>query len=208
MVGLTADFTAAAAALAQQDRALGAIIERVGPCTLGQTAKTTELLQELAIAIIHQQLSQRAAASIQGRFLALYGNGQDLTPAALLATPAETLRAAGLSRPKVHYLQGLARQIEAGLPSLAELATWEDAAILETLTAIAGIGRWTVEMLLIFRLYRPNVWPSQDLGIRKAVGRLLGCESGATPQAVAAVGERWQPTRTVAAWYLWRSLEV
>ncbi len=204
----TVDFTAATAALAERDRALAGIIQQVGPCTLGQTAKTTDLLHELAVAIIHQQLSRRAAASIQRKFLALYNDGADLTAAQLLATPDETLRAAGISRPKLRYLRDLANKVDAGLPSLTELAALPDEEIVQCLTAIAGIGRWSVEMLLIFRLYRPDVWPSGDLGIRNAVGRLTDSAEPPKPKAVARYGQRWQPYRTVAAWYLWRSLEL
>jgi len=201
------DFTAAAATLAQGDRDLAAIIARVGPCTLGREPKTTDLLHELAIAILHQQLSRRAALSIQQRFLALYEGGATLTPSNLLATAEDELRAVGISRPKIRYLRDAASKIAAGLPSVTELAALSDGEIVQILTAIAGIGRWSAEMLLIFRLYRPNVWPSSDLGIRRAVSRLLGRDKVDSPQEVEGVGDRWQPYRTVAAWYLWRSLE-
>ncbi|NJO19586.1 MAG: DNA-3-methyladenine glycosylase 2 family protein, partial [Spirulinaceae cyanobacterium RM2_2_10] len=180
----TADFTAATTALAASDPAIAPIIAQIGPCTLGQQAKNTDLLHELAVAIIHQQISRRSAASTQAKFLALYDGGATLTAPRLLATPDETLRAAGLSRVKIRYLRDLATKIAAGLPSLTELARLEDEEIIKILTAIIGIGRWSVQMLLIFRLYRPDVWPSNDLAIRSAVGRFLTSEELPKPKVV------------------------
>src|SRR5262249_996473 len=143
------------------------LIRRVGPCRLAIDGLKSPFAS-LARAIIHQQLNGRAAASIQGRFLALYRPARFPTPDALLATSDQKLRAAGLARAKARALKDLAAKVKDGtVPTLRRLRSLDDEAIVERLTQVRGIGRWTVEMLLIFGLQRPDVLPVGDFGIRK-----------------------------------------
>jgi 3-methyladenine DNA glycosylase/8-oxoguanine DNA glycosylase len=172
---------------------------------------TPDAFLALAEAIVYQQLSGKAAATIFGRFLALYPTGR-IEPRGVLATKDRTLRSVGLSRAKVASLRDLAaRSVAGGVPTLAALATMDDQAIVEALTTIRGIGRWTAEMLLIFRLGRPDVLPLADFGIRKAFAKVFRsprhANGLASPAAVARRGERWRPYRSVASWYLWRALD-
>ncbi|MBF2096967.1 MAG: DNA-3-methyladenine glycosylase 2 family protein [Gloeomargaritaceae cyanobacterium C42_A2020_066] len=201
------DYRPAVAHLRHSAPCWAALIERIGPCTLAEDLQTGDLLACLTEAILSQQLSSKAAATIHARLLAHYG-GRPLTAQAIFHTPDEVLRAVGLSRPKVGYLKDLAQRVEQGLPSLESLATWEDERIIQTLTAIRGVGRWTVEMLLIFRLHRPDVWPVDDLGLRTALQRLLALPERPSPCQAQDLGRPWQPYRTLAAWYLWRSLDL
>lgn len=201
------DYRPAVAHLRRSDPCWAPLIDRVGPCTLGEDLQTGDLLDCLTEAILSQQLSSKAAATIHGRFLAHYG-GRPPTAQAILHTPDEALRAVGLSRPKIGYLKDLAQRVEQGLPNLTNLATWEDERIIQTLTAIRGVGRWTVEMLLIFRLHRPDVWPVDDLGVRAALQRLLALPERPSPRHAQDFGRPLQPYRTLAAWYLWRSLDL
>lgn len=196
----------AIAALKKADPVLAKLITQVGPCTLSQDQDAGDLLMVLSQAIISQQLSVKAAATIYQRFLNLFT--EPLTATVLLATPDETLREVGISRPKVTYLKSLAQHVLAGLPSLEELANLEDEAIVQTLTQVKGIGRWTVEMLLIFRLHRWDVLPVDDLGIRSAARKLYGLNDLPDKKTLHQLGQPWQPYRSVAAWYLWRSLEL
>lgn len=164
--------------------------------------------EALAEAIVYQQLTGKAAATIFGRVKAAVGEKR-LKPEALLAAPDEALRGAGLSRAKLAALKDLADKTKAGVvPSLTVLKRLSDEAIVERLTSIRGVGRWTVEMLLIFKLGRPDVLPVGDYGIRKGFARTFGLAELPTPRDVAARGERWRPHRTVASWYLWRALEL
>lgn len=198
------DYSAAVAFLKQADPRLAGVIERVGPCQL--QPEDGDLLHCLAKIILYQQLSGKAAASIHRKFMALYP-GQAL-PADILNTPDDVLRSVGISRPKAMYLKDLARRMQEGLPTLEDLANLEEEDIVEQLTAIKGIGRWSVQMLLIFRLGRLDVLPVDDLGVRSAIYRLYRLESLPSRKTVAALGRPWQPYRSIAAWYLWRSLEV
>ena len=200
------DPQAAVRALAEGDPALGALIARVGPCTLAPAGLKSPF-EALAKAIVYQQLSGKAAGTIFGRVVAAVGD--PLTPEALLATSDETLRGAGLSRAKLAAVKDLAVKTQGGLvPDFAELETLEDAAIVERLTAVRGIGRWTVEMLLIFDLGRPDVLPVHDLGVRKGAQRTYGLSELPTPRVLEAFGERWRPHRSVASWYMWRATEL
>jgi DNA-3-methyladenine glycosylase II len=193
------------AALKAADPILGQLIDRVGDCTLGIEPRSGDLLYTLCESILHQQLSTKVAKIIHQRFIGLYPAG--LTPELLLGTSEEDLRSVGLSRPKIRYLQDLAAHVAQGLPTLEELDKLDDETIISTLTPIKGIGRWTVEMLLIFRLGRLDVWPVDDLGIRTGAQRLYGWQEVPDRKALLKQGERWRPYRTIAAWYLWRSLE-
>lgn len=201
------DGPGAVRALRAADPELAALVGRVGRLRLRLEAMSSPF-EALAEAIIFQQLSGRAAATILGRFKGLFG-GRPPTPEELAATSGEALRAAGLSRPKQRALHDLAAKAAEGVvPSLEALGALSDEAIVERLTAVRGVGRWTVEMLLIFRLGRPDVLPVSDLGIRKGFARMTGSTLLPEPAQVARRGERWRPFRTAAAWYLWRSLET
>jgi DNA-3-methyladenine glycosylase II len=195
----------AIAVLKAADPILGQLIDQVGDCTLGMEPRSGDLLYTLCESILHQQLSTKVAKIIHQRFIGLYPAG--LTPQLLLGTSEEDLRSVGLSRPKIRYLQDLAAHVAQGLPTLEELDKLDDETIISTLTPIKGIGRWTVEMLLIFRLGRLDVWPVDDLGIRTGAQRLYGWKEMPDRKTLFKQGEPWQPYRTIAAWYLWRSLE-
>ena len=188
------------------DPALAAVIERVGRCAWDGTTDHSHFGFVLRC-IVYQQLSGKAAATIFGRVEALYG-GRAPTPAEMLATPQAKLRAAGLSTRKAEYARDLAQRVDAGELPLEALHAMPDATVVETLVQVRGIGRWTAQMVMMFHLGRPDVFPELDLGIQKGVQRLLGLRRLPTPERTAAIGERWAPHRTVAAWYLWRSLEL
>lgn len=187
------------------DPILADVIDRVGDCQLFQQQQTGDLLSALARSILYQQLSGKAAAAIHRRFLLLYP--EPPTASDLLNTPDELLRGAGISRPKILYLKDLAQKVQDDLPSLEVLETLEDEAIIQTLTPIKGIGRWTVQMLLMFRLHRWDVFPIDDLGIRSAMIRLYGLSDRPTKQELLQISHPWQPYRSIASWYLWRSLD-
>ena len=165
--------------------------------------------QILAQAIAHQQLNGTAANTILGRLVASCGQGAFPTPQQVLAAPVEQLRAAGFSRAKVTALKDLAAKALAALvPDRATLEQLDDAAIIERLTQVRGVGRWTVEMLLMFHLGRPDVLPVDDFGVRAGFRAAYGLRALPHPRALAAWGERWKPYRSAAAWYLWRALEL
>jgi 3-methyladenine DNA glycosylase/8-oxoguanine DNA glycosylase len=196
---------AARAHLAAADRKLARLMDRVGPFRL-QLKETRSTFGALAEAIVYQQLTGKAAATIFGRVTALYPAGR-FGAARVLATPDARLRACGLSGAKLAALKDLAAKAESRVvPPLRRLHAMDDAAIVEHLTAVRGIGRWTVEMLLIFRLGRPDVLPVDDYGVRKGFAIAFGGDLPA-PRDVAARGERWRPYRTMAAWYLWRAVD-
>ena len=162
----------------------------------------------LAESIAYQQLSGKAAATIFGRVRALYPKRKWLDPEQLLATPDESLRAAGLSRAKTAALKDLAaKTIDGTVPAGRALMRMSDDEIITRLTAVRGIGRWTVEMLLLFDLGRPDVWPVDDYGVRKGFAKTFGRRKLPTPKQLMKVGEKWRPYRSVAAWYLWRALD-
>ena len=161
----------------------------------------------LAESIAYQQLSGKAAATIWGRVRALFP-GKYLDPKQVVAMPDEKLRAAGLSRSKVAALKDLAaKTIEGIVPSGRAVVKLTDEDIVERLIAVRGIGRWTVEMLLLFDLGRPDVWPVHDYGVRKGFARVFGKRKLPTPKQLTKLGEKWRPYRSVAAWYFWRALD-
>jgi len=163
----------------------------------------------LAESIAYQQLSGKAAATIFGRVRALYPKRKWLDPEQLLATPDETLRAAGLSRAKTAALKDLAaKTIDGTVPTGRALIRMSDDEIVTRLTAVRGIGRWTVEMLLLFDLGRPDVWPVDDYGVRKGFAKTFGRRQLPTPKQLMKFGEKWRPYRSVAAWYFWRALDT
>ena len=163
----------------------------------------------LAESIAYQQLSGKAAATIWGRVRALYAKRKWLDPKQVLATPDEQLRACGLSRAKTIALKDLAtKALEGVVPSASKLAKMDDEEIIERLTAVRGIGRWTVEMLLLFELGRPDVWPVTDLGVQKGYAKTFGKRKLPTPKQLQKIGERWRPYRSAAAWYFWRACDT
>ena len=184
---------------------LGGIIDRVGPCRL-EARRTGTHYDALVRSIVFQQLSGKAARTIHERFRAIFPRRRP-RPELVLATSDTVLRAAGLSRQKIGYLRDLsARVADRSLP-LAHLGRLPDDAIIEHLVQVKGIGRWTVQMFLMFRLGRPDVLPELDLGVQNAIQRAYGLRKRPTPKEVLRIGEPWRPYASVASWYLWRSLE-
>jgi DNA-3-methyladenine glycosylase II len=187
-----------------RDPVMRALIRRHGPC--GLECQRWSPYEALTRAIAHQQLNGRAAQTILGRFVALFGNGRFPAPVAVLTMHSARLRGAGFSRGKVRAIKDIARHAVAGtVPTRRAAGTLDDAALIERLVAIHGVGRWTVEMLLIFTLARPDVLPVDDFGVREGYRRAYGKRQRPTPKALARLGERWKPHRSAAAWYLWRA---
>ena len=197
---------AGVAHLKRSDPVLRGVIERVGPYRLVPRAEGTHF-DALARAILYQQLSGKAAATIHGRLRALYGD-RDPTPAELLATPDERLRGAGVSRQKLGYLRSLAEHAATGALPLDTIHTLADDAVIDALVAVKGVGRWTAQMFLMFRLGRPDVLPELDLGVQKGIQLAYGLRSLPTPKQVLKRGAAWAPYRSVASWYMWRVLEL
>ena len=194
-------------ALAKADPALGKLIERVGPLRLQLRAIDTPF-EALAQSIVYQQLSGKAAATIFGRVRALFPDGK-LHPEHLLSLEESVLRGAGLSGGKQRAIRDLAEKSLAGMvPDGANLALMQEEEIVERLTMVRGIGRWTVEMLLIFRLGRPDVLPVNDLGVRKGFQIAFRKRALPDPAHIEERGEKWRPWRSVASWYLWRANEL
>src|SRR5437870_6337531 len=193
--------------LSRKDPVLGGLIRAVGPRRLAPP-EDCHPFQVLAQAIAHQQLNGTAANTILKRLVDGCGQGAFPTPHLVIAAPEETLRAAGFSRAKVAALKDLAaKTLDSVVPDGATLAQLPDEEIIARLTQVRGIGRWTVEMLLIFHLGRPDVLPVSDYGIRKGFARAFRLKELPAPSEVAKRGERWRPYRTVASWYLWRANE-
>jgi DNA-3-methyladenine glycosylase II len=170
--------------------------------------KSLRPFDALAESIAYQQLSGKAAATIWGRVRALYGKRKYLDPKLVLKTPDEKLRGAGLSRSKVAALKDLAaKTIDGTVPSARVLAKMTDEEIIERLITVRGIGRWTVEMLLLFDLARPDVWPVHDYGVQKGFAKTFGKRKLPTPKQLLKLGKKFAPHRSVAAWYFWRALD-
>lgn len=194
--------------LKQSDPRLAALITMVGPCQLPPAQLEGTLLAALGRSILYQQLSGKAAATIMNRFIALYPGQAFPSAEAILSTPDEVIRSSGVSRQKTCYLKDLARWVQAGLPTLPELAQLEDDEILQRLTQVKGVGVWTVQMLLMFHLGRLDVWPVDDLGVRSGVKRVYGLEALPDRKTLTALGQPWRPYRSWCAWYFWQSLDV
>lgn len=203
------DYSVAIAALTKSDPILATLIQRVGACHLNRVQQTGDLFFSLSKAIIHQQLSTKSATAIHQRFLKIAPSSAQPFPSALdiLDTPDEVLREVGISRPKIIYLKDLAAKVTGGLPTIAELELMDDETIIQTLTQVKGIGCWTVQMLLIFRLHRWDVLPVDDLGIRAGVRKVYNLAELPHRKTVEQLGQMWKPYCTIASWYLWRSLE-
>lgn len=191
--------------LMRRDSVLGAAIKRIGPCALASRQRNDHL-SALAGAIVSQQLSTKAAATIFGRFLALFPGGEIPGAAAIAAIDDGALRGVGLSGQKVGYVRDLCGRIADGRLRLDELDALPDDDVIERLTSVKGFGRWTAEMFLMFRLHRPDVLPADDLGIVKAVQKLYGLRKTPDAKRILRIGEAWRPYRSVASWYLWQSL--
>jgi len=190
----------------RRDPILGAAIKRIGPCALASRQRKDHL-SALVGAIVSQQLSTRAAATIFGRFLALFPDGEIPDAAAIAAVEDAALRGVGLSGQKVGYLRDLSARIADGRLRLDELEALPDDEVIERLTSVKGFGRWTAEMFLMFRLHRPDVLPVGDLGIVKAVQKLYRLRKTPNPKRILKIGEAWRPYRSVASWYLWQTLK-
>jgi methylated-DNA-[protein]-cysteine S-methyltransferase len=202
------EFAAAVDHLRAVDKILARTIDAVGPCLIEQKP-TSSIFTALAKAIVYQQLNGRAAETIFGRVRALMPHSSNGPRAAdLLKIDDVDLRGAGLSQAKMLALQDLARRTVAGeIPTVAKLSTMDDESIIQQLTVVRGIGRWTVEMLLMFRLGRLDILPVDDFGIREGYAVAFRRREPPTRQALAQHGERWRPYRSIASWYLWRALE-
>ena len=191
-----------------RDPVMRGLIRAAGPCDLGPDRRRTPY-QALLRAIAHQQLTARAADTILGRFFALYGDGRYPEPEELLATDDERLRATGFSRAKVASLKDIAaRTLDGTVAPRRVLARMSDEAIIDRLVQVRGVGRWTVEMFLMFTLGRPDVLPVDDYGIRNGFRLAYGLEDLPRPRELAEFGLRWSPHRSTAAWYLWRAVDL
>jgi len=171
--------------------------------------KSCRPFDALAESIAYQQLSGKAAATIWRRVRALFPATKFLDPKLVLETPDESFRAAGLSRSKVAALKDLAaKTIDGTVPTSSQLSRMSNEEIIECLIQVRGIGRWTVEMLLLFDLGRLDVWPVTDYGVQKGFAKTFGRRKLPTPKQLHKIGEKWRPYRSVAAWYFWRALDV
>lgn len=186
---------------------MGRLIRSVGPFTFMPRSRRSPF-EALARAIAHQQLHDKAAESILKRFIALFPRRRFPKPDELLAVKSTAIRKAGFSRPKIAALQDLAaKTLDGTVPTNRVIRSLDDDAIVERLIAVRGIGRWTVEMLLIFQLGRPDVLPVDDFGVRNGFRFAYGLRTMPTPKEVLRFGERWKPYRTAASWYLWRAAD-
>jgi DNA-3-methyladenine glycosylase II len=199
------DYAAACRHLAQADPVIGALIEAHGPCGLA-SRPPEKPLRALTRAIVSQQLSVKAADTIFGRFVALFPNTRFPTPEQILAVSRDQLRAVGLSRPKAAYLHDLSERVVSGRLPLDTLDAMSDDEVIETLTAVKGIGRWTAEMVLIFQLGRPDILPVDDVGLLRAMHTQYHLRRRPSPERVLRLGKPWRPYRSIASWYLWASL--
>lgn len=202
-------FNAAAAVrhLRDVDPDLATVIRGAGGCGLEPRMRYSPF-EEVLESIVYQQLSGKAAATIYGRVRALFPPRRALAPQALLAMSDEALRGAGLSRAKLAAARDLAaKTLDGVVPTAAALRRMPDAEIIERLTAVRGVGKWTVQMLLIFRLGRPDVLPIHDLGIQKGFQLTYRTRQLPKPERIERVGEKWRPFRSVASWYLWRATD-
>jgi DNA-3-methyladenine glycosylase II len=199
------DYARARRLLLRRDPVLAALIKAHGPCGLA-AAQRKDHFSALVRAITFQQLSTKAAATIYGRLMALVP-GEAPTPEALARLTEDQLRSAGMSRQKGAYLRDLSEKVMSGSLDLDALESMTDEDVIKSLVQVKGIGRWSAEMFLIFRLHRPDVLPVGDLGIVTAIQRAYRWRKRPTPARMMKLGEAWRPYRSVASWYLWRSLD-
>lgn len=201
----SADYPQATAFLAGLDEDWARLVTTVGPCRHAPKP-AREPYEALVRAIAYQQLHARAAEAILGRLLALYPDERFPSPESLLATDPAAQRACGLSVGKLTAIRGIAQATLDGIvPSRAEALPLDDETLIKRLVPLRGVGRWTVEMFLIYTLERADVLPVDDFGVREGYRRLKGLTIAPTPARLRTLGAHWQPWRTVAAWYLWRT---
>ena len=192
--------------LKKVDPVLARVIDEVGPCSLMPRIEFTHF-DMLVRSIVYQQLSGKAAATIHGRVLQLIGQGPE-TPTKISTTAHQALRAAGLSDAKARYIRNLAEHVLDGSLPVETLHELTDEEIIAALTQVKGIGKWSAQMFLMFRLARPDVLPELDLGVQKGIQKAYKLRKLPTPAQVLRRGAKWAPHRTVAAWYMWRVLEL
>lgn len=197
--------TAVADWLVRRDPAFAAVVRATGPFQPRPPAH--DPFNALVRAILHQQLAGRAAAAIHARFLGLFGGGLPTADEALVM-PLTSLRSAGLSGAKAAAIIDLARRSSDGSVPLDRLGELEDEEVVERLSSVRGVGRWTAEMYLLFDLRRPDVWPVGDLGVRRGWARLHGNGGPPAPRELTAAGEELRPHRSAAAWYCWRAVDA
>jgi DNA-3-methyladenine glycosylase II len=200
-----AEYERARRLLMRRDPVLGAAIKRIGACGMAERQRQDHVTA-LVGAIVSQQLSTRAAATIFRRFTALFPEGEPLRAETIALVEDVALRSVGFSGQKIGYLRDLCARIGDGRLDLDALDTLPDDAVIERLTTVKGFGRWTAEMFLMFRLHRPDVLPAADLGIVKAIQRLYGLRKPPKAERILTMGESWRPYRSVASWYLWQTL--
>jgi DNA-3-methyladenine glycosylase II len=194
--------------LTKADKTLGELIQRVGPCKLVPKARRTPF-ESLVRAVVFQQLNGTVASTILRRVKALYPGRRFPTPADFLSTSDERLRGAGMSRAKTAAIKDIsAKALDGVVPTRREIACMSNEEIIERLISLRGVGPWTIEMLLIFSLGRPDVLPVTDYGVRKGFALTYGWKELPEPKELLEFGERWKPHRTTAAWYFWRALEL
>jgi DNA-3-methyladenine glycosylase II len=198
------DYAKARRILARRDPVIRDLMRKFGECGLAR-AQRTDPFRALLHAIIAQQLSTKAAATIESRFAALFDERP--TAVGIAAMPDERLRAVGISPQKLGYIRDLCARTLDGSLDLGLLESLSDEEVIAALTSVKGIGRWTAEMFLMFRLHRPDVLPVGDLGIVKAVQRAYKLRLAPTPVRLTRLGENWRPYRSIACWYLWASLD-
>ena len=191
--------------LLRRDPVLAALIRQHGPCRIADAVRADHFAA-IVRAIIFQQLSTKAASTIHTRLVGLLPGGQ-VTADALAAITDDQFRSVGVSRQKALYLRDLCEKTIRGDVRLAEVESLDDEAVIQALTRVKGIGRWTAEMFLMFRLHRPDVLPVGDLGILTAVQRAYRLRKRPTPERLLRLGDAWKPYRSIACWYLWRSLD-
>ena len=199
------DYARAQRLLLRRDPILATIIRQHGPCRIADALRVDHF-SALVRAIIFQQLSTKAASTIHGRLVALLP-GECVTPEALSGMSEDQFRSVGVSRQKALYLRDLCDKILTGAVRLEDVESLDDEEVIAALTKVKGVGRWTAEMFLMFRLHRPVVLPVGDLGILTAVQRAYRLRKRPTPERLMRLGDAWKPYRSVACWYLWRSLD-
>jgi len=204
-VAVKADYTIARRHLMRADPKLSQIIKRIGPCELHAVAPR-DPFEALCMSIASQQLSVKAAATIFGRFCDLFPPRRKPTPERVMTLTDDQIRAVGFSRPKVSFIKDLAEHVLDGRLDLKGLRKHPDEEVMRQLIAVKGIGRWTAEVFLMFRLARPDILPADDLGLMNAVHRAYGLRKRPDAKRLRKMGEAWRPHRSVASWYLWKSL--
>jgi DNA-3-methyladenine glycosylase II len=205
-VSPTADVVSAERHLAKLDPVLKRLILAAGPCTIGGPSRNGTAFAELVRSITFQQLAGRAAATIHGRLVAAVGG--KVTPATILSTPVDAMRAAGMSGAKTASVIDLATAFTDGRVKARRLSTLPDDEIVAELSSVRGIGRWTAEMFLMFHLGRLDVWPTGDLGVRNGYARAWDLPAPPKPKELESMGDRFRPYRSIVAWYCWRAMDT